>query len=121
MYYNIPVKGTLAHSFIMSYQNTKENSYTKYCIKGKNLWELCLKYREELNWRTTNLNELAAFISFTYVYPKSSLLLVDTYHTINSGVKNFILITLALKEVDIKPIGIRLDSGDLALISKYRL
>lgn len=104
----------------MSFQNTKEDNFKKYSVEGKNLWELCMKYREELNWKETNLNELAAFISFTHVYPKSSLLLVDTYHTINSGVKNFLLVALALQEVNIKPIGIRLDSGDLALLSKYR-
>lgn len=119
LYYNIPIRGTIAHAFIMSYQNTNEESYKKFCVQGKNLWEICLKYREELGWKDTNLNELASFISFTYVYPKSSLLLVDTYNTIHSGVKNFLLVALALKEVNIQPIGIRLDSGDLALISKY--
>lgn len=102
----------------MSYQNTQEEDFKKYTLQGQNLWELCLKFRNELGWKETNLNELAAFISFTYVYPKSSLLLVDTYHTLNSGVKNFLLVALALKSIGLNAVGIRLDSGDLAKISK---
>ena len=103
----------------MSYQNTNEEGYKNLCVEGTNLWNECIKYREELGWNETNLNELASFISFTYVYPKSSLLLVDTYNTIHSGVKNFLLVALALRKINIQPVGIRLDSGDLALISKY--
>jgi nicotinate phosphoribosyltransferase len=103
----------------MSYQNTNEEGYKNLCVEGTNLWNECIKYREELGWNETNLNELASFISFTFVYPKSSLLLVDTYNTIHSGVKNFLLVALALRKINIQPVGIRLDSGDLALISKY--
>jgi len=64
------------------------------------------------------LSELEAFVSFTYVYKESSLLLVDTFNTIESGVKNTIIVALALNEVNQSVKGIRLDSGDLALLSK---
>ena len=64
------------------------------------------------------MSELEAFVSFTYVYKESSLLLVDTFNTIESGVKNTIIVALALNEVNQSVKGIRLDSGDLALLSK---
>ena len=72
----------------------------------------------KLQWGHTNLSELEAFVSFTYVYKESSLLLVDTFNTIESGVKNTIIVALALNEVNQSVKGIRLDSGDLALLSK---
>lgn len=50
--------------------------------------------------------------------PKGFLCLVDTYDTINSGVPNFLSVALALNKAGILPIGIRLDSGDLAGLSK---
>jgi nicotinate phosphoribosyltransferase len=49
------------------------------------------------------------------------LALVDSYNTIESGVKNFLITALVFGEVDVKPVGIRLDSGDLSSLSKYFL
>jgi nicotinate phosphoribosyltransferase len=46
------------------------------------------------------------------------LSLVDTYDTLKSGVLNYIIVGWALYEIGYKPIGIRLDSGDLAYLSK---
>lgn len=118
-YYNIPVKGTCAHAYIMSYQgdlyknkeNIKEN-----CLK---LFEKCLVIREKLKWTHTNINELFAFASFAWVYKDSSNLLVDTYDTINSGVKNSIIVGIAMNELTGNKIsGVRLDSGDIAELSK---
>lgn len=82
--FHIPVSGTMAHSWVMYYDN-----------------------------------EYEAFKRFTQCYPDNAVLLVDTYDVLASGVPNAIRVA---KEV-LAPIGkrlkgIRLDSGDLAYLSK---
>ena len=83
--FDIPIKGTHAHSWIMSYAN-----------------------------------ELEAFRSYARLYPENCILLVDTYDTLKSGVPNAIKVFDELNEQGITPklYGIRLDSGDLAYLSK---
>ena len=65
-------------------------------------------------------NELDAFIAFVKAYPNNATLLVDTYDTLRSGVPNAIKTFDYMKEhgMDISNIGIRIDSGDLAYLSK---
>lgn len=63
-------------------------------------------------------NELEAFRAYAAVYPSKCLLLVDTYNVLNSGVPNAITVFKELAEKGYKPLGIRLDSGDLAYLSK---
>lgn len=81
--FDIPVKGTMAHSWIMSFDS-----------------------------------ELEAFRKFAEIYPDNTLLLVDTYDTLRSGVPNAIKVFDELKARGKRPVGIRLDSGDLAYLSK---
>ena len=81
--FDIPVSGTLAHSWVMNYPD-----------------------------------ELTAFMEYAKIYPDNALLLVDTYDTIKSGIPNAIKVFDYLKEKGYKPKGIRLDSGDLAYLSK---
>lgn len=81
--FGIPVKGTHAHSWIMSFDT-----------------------------------ELEAFRAYANLYPDSCTLLVDTYDTLNSGVPNAVKVGLELKEKGHTLAGIRLDSGDLAELSK---
>jgi nicotinate phosphoribosyltransferase len=61
--------------------------------------------------------ELEAFQAYADVYPDDCLLLVDTIDTLGSGVPNAIKVFEGLKRKGHKPIGIRLDSGDLAYLS----
>ena len=73
-----------------------------------------LKYREELGWTGTVLKELYAYISFAVAYPNAFSALVDSYDTMESGVKNMLIVSIVLDNLGYKPVGIRLDSGDLA-------
>lgn len=79
----IPLMGTHAHSYVMSFPD-----------------------------------ELSAFMSYAKDYPENCLLLVDTYNTLKSGVPNAILTFEHLKSKGYAPKGIRIDSGDLAYLSK---
>ena len=83
--FDIPVKGTHAHSWIMSFKT-----------------------------------ELEAFRTYARLYPDNCLLLVDTYDTLKSGVPHAIQVFDELKASGIHPkmYGIRLDSGDLAYLTK---
>ena len=61
--------------------------------------------------------ELGAFRAFADVYPDDCILLVDTINTLESGIPNAIRVFEDLKRKGHKPVGIRLDSGDLAHLS----
>ncbi|MFU0800852.1 MAG: nicotinate phosphoribosyltransferase [Xylanivirga thermophila] len=81
--FDVPVSGTHAHSWIMSFPD-----------------------------------ELSAFRAYADAFPDSCLLLVDTYNTLESGVPNAIEVFKELREKGYEPLGIRLDSGDIAYLSK---
>lgn len=83
--FDIPVLGTHAHSWIMSFDS-----------------------------------EYDAFYRYASYYPDNCILLVDTYDTLKSGVPNAIKVFQKMKEEGkpLKHYGIRLDSGDLAYLSK---
>ncbi len=70
------------------------------------------------SWVMSFPTEYDAFKAYADTYPDNCLLLVDTYDTLGSGVPNAIKIFDYLKAKGYKPIGIRLDSGDLAYLSK---
>jgi nicotinate phosphoribosyltransferase len=63
-------------------------------------------------------DELIAFRSFAEHRPDNCILLVDTYDTLKSGVPNAIKVGLEMKARGQKLAGIRLDSGDLAYLSR---
>ena len=58
--------------------------------------------------------ELAAFRAYAEIYPDECLLLVDTIDTLGSGVPNAITVFEELRRDGHEPVGVRLDSGDLA-------
>src|SRR3990172_296616 len=62
-------------------------------------------------------SELDAFRAYADVYPDNCLLLVDTVDTLESGVPNAIKVFEELRRKGYEPVGIRLDSGDLAYLS----
>lgn len=83
--FDVPIRGTHAHSWIMSFPD-----------------------------------ELTAFRTYAKLYPSACILLVDTYDTLNSGVPNAIRVFQEMKKagIPLTAYGIRLDSGDLAYLSK---
>ena len=83
--FDVPISGTHAHSWIMSFPD-----------------------------------EYTAFKTYANMYPDACILLVDTYDTLKSGVPNAIRVFQELRARGIKPkkYGVRLDSGDLAYLSK---
>lgn len=83
--FDVPVKGTHAHSWIMSFPD-----------------------------------EYTAFKTYARMYPSACILLVDTYDTLKSGVPNAIKVFQEMQEegIPLTFYGIRLDSGDLAYLSK---
>lgn len=81
--YGIPVKGTHAHSWVMSFPD-----------------------------------ELSAFRAYAEYFPTSCMLLIDTYDTLKSGLPNAITVFKELRAKGYEPTGVRLDSGDLAYLSR---
>ncbi len=70
------------------------------------------------SWVMDYPTEYDAFRAYANAYPDNCLLLVDTYDTLNSGVPNAIKVFQELRAEGHEPKGIRLDSGDLAYLSK---
>ena len=70
------------------------------------------------SWVQSFPDEVSAFRAYARVFPDSTLLLVDTYDTLRSGVPNAITVFKELRAAGHEPVGIRLDSGDLAYLSK---
>lgn len=81
--YGVPVAGTHAHSWVMSFPD-----------------------------------ELTAFRTYAKTFPDACLLLVDTYDTLRSGIPNAIRVFDELRAAGHEPMGIRLDSGDLAYLTR---
>jgi len=80
--FGIPVMGTMAHSWVMSF-----------------------------------IDEREAFDAYAAIYPDSTAFLIDTYNTLDSGVKNAIAAGAALAAAG-KRFGVRLDSGDIDYLSR---
>jgi len=119
--FGIPVMGTHAHSYVQAFQglgDLKSRMLTDAAGRERDFVEAVLQARDALGYNETNEGELAAFISYAQGFPSRFLALVDTYDTRRSGVPNFICVASALKQFGYEPIGIRIDSEDLAYVSK---
>ncbi|XP_077561506.1 nicotinate phosphoribosyltransferase isoform X3 [Haemaphysalis longicornis] len=125
--FNIPLRGTHAHAFVMSFSCLDDCKLRM--LKPANgdqevdFLALCCKWRKELTgvFRTiedeASSGELAALISYAVSFPRSFLALVDTYDVLRSGLLNFSAVAMALNELGYRPVGVRIDSGDLAYLS----
>ena len=70
------------------------------------------------SWVMDFPSEYEAFKAYSETYPDATLLLVDTYDTLKSGIPNAIKVFDELKAKGKRPLGIRIDSGDLAYTTK---
>ncbi len=70
------------------------------------------------SWVQKFNTELESFRAYAKTYPDKCLLLVDTYNTLRSGIPNAITVFNELREKGYEPKGIRIDSGDLAYLTK---
>ncbi|XP_007516121.1 nicotinate phosphoribosyltransferase isoform X1 [Erinaceus europaeus] len=120
----VPVAGTLAHSFITSFSGTevtpdpmlapaagqgpKVNLVT--CVK---VWLERVCAQLGLGLQEPHLGERAAFVAYALAFPQAFQGLLDTYSVLRSGLPNFLAVALALGELGYRPVGVRLDSGDL--------
>ena len=90
---------------------------TSNVLAGK-MFDIPVSGTHAHSWVMNFKDELTAFKAYADTYPDNTLLLVDTYDTLNQGVPNAIKTFKYLEEKGHKPVGIRLDSGDLAYLSK---
>ena len=90
---------------------------TSNVVSGK-LFGIPVTGTHSHSWVMSFDTELEAFEKYAEIYPDNCLLLVDTYDTLKGGVPNAIKVFDKLKAEGHKPVGIRLDSGDLAYLSR---
>jgi nicotinate phosphoribosyltransferase len=128
--YGIPCRGTHAHAFVQSFAEAGrlQDGETTASSWGTLLASLAHEYRErviepilresfQVSAKAANGSELRAFIAYATAFPNAFLALVDTYDSLGSGIPNFLAVALALEHQGYKPLGVRIDSGDLAYIS----
>jgi len=120
--FGIQTYGTMAHSFVTAFQPDEQLLTSILPFKGQkdqtlDLLDEAYKNRKRLGFSSSGEGELKAFVAYGICYPDAFLVLVDTYNTLGSGVPNFLCVALALHKAGYKPLGIRLDSGDLAYLS----
>ena len=89
---------------------------TSNVIAGK-MFDIKVSGTHAHSWVMSFEDELTAFRKYAELYPDNCLLLVDTYNTLKSGVPNAIKVFNELREKGHEPVGIRIDSGDLAYLS----
>lgn len=113
MRFQIPVVGTMAHSFVQSFSSLREQDFEwpKGNVKAS------LKNLIQEDQKETNMGELAAFLAYARCFPQASLFLIDTYDSLNSGLPNAIRVMRLLRDQGYQALGVRLDSGDLKHLS----
>ncbi|HZH72292.1 MAG TPA: nicotinate phosphoribosyltransferase, partial [Mariniphaga sp.] len=92
-------------------------SSTSNVFSGK-LYDIPPSGTQAHSWIQSFDNELEAFRAYAFTNPENSILLVDTYNTLRSGVPNAIRVAQEMEKEGHRLKAIRLDSGDLAYLSK---
>ncbi len=92
-------------------------SSTSNVMAGK-LFGIPVSGTQAHSWIQSFDTELEAFRTYTNVHPENTVLLVDSYDTLKSGVPNAIIVAKEMEEKGQHLKAIRLDSGDLAYLSK---
>jgi nicotinate phosphoribosyltransferase len=90
---------------------------TSNVLAGKE-FSLAVRGTHAHSWIMAFPDELTAFRSYAEVFPDSCILLVDTYDTLLSGVPNAITVARELRNRGHELVGVRIDSGDLAYLSR---
>jgi nicotinate phosphoribosyltransferase len=87
-------------------------------VLGAALLRVPAKGTHAHSWIQSFQSELDAFRSYARAFPDECILLVDTYDTLKSGIPNAIRVGKELEQQGHRLIGIRIDSGDLAFLSR---
>jgi len=92
---------------------------TSNVLAGR-MFDISIRGTHAHSWVMSFSDELSAFRAYAKAFPQACVLLVDTYDTLRSGVPNAITVFKEMREagIPLANYGIRLDSGDLAYISK---
>jgi len=91
-------------------------SSTSNVLAGK-LFDIPVSGTQAHSWIQSFDDELESFRAYANIHPGNTVLLVDTFDTLNSGVPNAIKVAKELEEKGFRLKAIRLDSGDLAYLS----
>ena len=82
------------------------------------VYDLPVRGTHAHSWVQAFPDELTAFRAYADAFPDSTILLVDTYDTVKSGIPNAIIVAGELRGRGHELRGVRLDSGDLAYLSR---
>lgn len=90
---------------------------TSNVLAGK-LFNIPVSGTQAHSWIQSFDSELEAFRAFSEVHPENTILLVDTFDTLKSGLPNAVIVAKEMEGKGHRMKAIRLDSGDLAYLSK---
>lgn len=112
---------TSDHRSLLNKSTNKNENFTLRCLEVEEefLKRVVLKKRSlEEDQRARRRSELRSFIKVALTNKEAFLGLVDTYDVLRSGLVNYCIVALALIDFGYKPLGVRIDSGDLAYLSR---
>ena len=116
-------EATSEHKMFLNKLTNKEENFTLKCLEVEEAFLERIVHKKErfagVNQNLRRRSELRSFIKVAVTNTSHFLALVDTYDVKASGLVNYCIVALALIDFGYKPVGIRIDSGDLAYLSKW--